>query len=122
RIVREVRHVAVIKLALEGVDTLEEVQGPDVARRTFETLRKTLDDIAFKHAAIWSWEGPTEAHAVVGLMANPARAPNDAALIAVDTHEFLASHSEDLPVSVRASLAIVRGIATGQRDAAGHLQ
>jgi eukaryotic-like serine/threonine-protein kinase len=122
RIVREVRHVAVIKLTLEGLDALSEVQGESVARRTLETLRQTLDDIAYKHGAVWSWQSPTEAHAVVGLMANPARAPNDSALIAVDTHDFLASHSEDLPVSVRASIAIVRGIATGERDAEGHLQ
>src|SRR5690606_24635746 len=101
---------------------LEEVQGENLARRTLEALRQTLDDIAFKHAAVWSWQSPTEAHAVVGLMANPARAPNDAALIAVDTHDFLASHSEDLPVSVRSSIAIVRGIATGERDAESHLQ
>lgn len=122
RIVREVRHVAVVRMRLEGLTALERVQSEAGARRTMETLRGTLDDIAYKHSAIWSWISDTEAVAVVGLMANPARAPNDASLIAVDTHEFLSSHSEDLPVQVRASIAIVRGIAAGERDDQGHLQ
>jgi eukaryotic-like serine/threonine-protein kinase len=122
RVVREVRHVAVVRIRLEGLEGLESVQSEEGARRTMETVRGTLDDIAYKHRALWSWESDTEGVAVVGLMANPARAPNDAALIAVDTHEFLASHSEDLPVQVRASMSIVRGIAAGERDDQGHLE
>ncbi len=122
RIVREVRHVAVIKLRLEGYDALREMQGEPTASRTMEALRHTLEDIAYKHEAVWSFSDEVSAYAVVGLMANPSRAPSDAGLIAVDTHEFLASHSEDLPVQMRASIAIVRGIAVGERDALGHLQ
>ncbi|RLB57539.1 MAG: hypothetical protein DRI90_17935 [Deltaproteobacteria bacterium] len=122
RIVREVRHVAVIKLRLEGLDALREVQSEAAVKRTLESTRATLDDIAYKRGAVWSWESETSAWAVVGLMANPSRAPNEAALIAVDTHEFLASHSEDLPVQVRASIAVVRGIVAGERDKQGHLR
>lgn len=122
RIVREVRHVAVIKLRLEGYEALKQVQGEVTAKRTMEAMKHTLEDIAYKHSAIWSFADEESAYAVVGLMANPSRAPSDAGLIAVDTHEFLSSHSEDLPVQMRASIAIVRGIAVGERDALGHLQ
>jgi len=121
QVVREVRHVAVIRIRLEGLEALKKVQGEQAAYRVLEMLRHTLDDIAYKHGAVWSWTSDVSAHAVVGLMANPSRAPADASLIAVDTHEFLAGHSEDLPVQVRASLAIVRGIAAGERDDQGHL-
>lgn len=122
RVVREVRHVAVVKLRLEGLGDLEDVQSKAGARRTIDTIRHTLEEIAYKHGAVWSWTSETDAYAVAGLLSNPARAPNDAALIAVDVHEFLASHSEDLPVPVRGAVGIVRGIATGERDAEGHLQ
>ncbi|MCA9623078.1 MAG: AAA family ATPase, partial [Myxococcales bacterium] len=122
RIVREVRHVAVMRLRLDGLEGLERAQGASAAKRTMATTRATLDDIAYKHGAVWSWTSETGAVAVVGLLANPARAPNDAALIAIEAHEFLVGHSEDLPVQIRASFAIVRGIAAGERDDQGHLQ
>jgi len=121
RVVREVRHVAVIRLRLEGFDQLQELQGELAAKRETLSCQATLGDIAYKRGAIWSWDDDSTAHAVVGLMANPSRAPNDAALIAVDAHEFLASRSEDLPVQLRVSMAIVRGIARGERDDQGHL-
>lgn len=121
RIVREVRHVAVIKLRMEGFDALAEVNGAAAAQRTVEATRSTLDDMAFKHGAVWNWDRGTDAIAVVGLLANPSRAPGDAAHLAVDVHEFLRGHSEDLPVEVRASIGIVRGIAAGERDPQGHL-
>jgi eukaryotic-like serine/threonine-protein kinase len=121
RVVREVRHVAVIKLRLEGLEALKATQGEPAARRTMEAIRTTLDDIVYKHGAVWSWAGDTDAYAVVGLLSNPSRAPTDASHIAVDSHEFLSSHSDDLPVEVRGSIAIVRGIAAGQRDDQGHL-
>ena len=121
RIVREVRHVAVIKLRLEGQVALEQAAGAAAAQHVVENTRHTLEDIAYKHGAIWSWSSEGDAYAVVGLMANPSRAPNDAALIAIDAHEFLASHSEDLPAQMRAAVAIVRGIAAGERDDQGHL-
>ncbi len=121
RIVREVRHVAVLKMRVEGLAALRQVQGEAAAKRTTEALNATLGDIAYKHGAVWSWTSDAAAYAVVGLMANPSRAPSDAALIAVDTHDFLASHSDDLPVPVRASISVVRGIAAGERDDQGHL-
>ena len=121
RIVREVRHVAVLTLRLEGFEALTEALGELQARRVLGSTRSTLDDIAYKRGAVWSWSTPTGAQGVVGLMANPGRAPSDAAAIALDTHEFLASHSEDLPVPLRASIGIVRGIAAGERDDHGHL-
>jgi len=121
RIVREVRHVAVIKLRIEGFDALVEAKGVALAGRALASTRMTLDDIAYKHGAVWSWESETSAITVIGLMANPARAPQDAAHLAVDVHEFLRGHSEDLPVQVRASIGVVRGIAAGERDDSGHL-
>src|SRR5262249_56579863 len=61
------------------------------------------------------------ARAIVGLLANPSRAAAEAASLAVDVHEALAGASEDLPIALRAAIGIVRGIATGERDAEGHL-
>ncbi len=120
---REVRHVAVVALRVSGVSGIEP------ARARFAAIRAILDDIAYKRGAVWSWEhegevplvGPVSARAVVGLMANPARAAADAASLAVDVHEALAGASEDFPAPLLASIGIVRGIASGERDASGHL-
>jgi tetratricopeptide (TPR) repeat protein len=54
-------------------------------------------------------------------MANPSRAAADAARLAVDVHEALAGAAEDLPVPLGAAIGVVRGIASGERDAQGHL-
>ncbi|AUX21946.1 uncharacterized protein SOCEGT47_024440 [Sorangium cellulosum] len=121
RVVREVRHVAVVTLRIEGVDALVGAQGRLAGKRSGRSIRTTLDAIAFKHGAIWSWESPASARAVVGLLANPSRAAADAASLAIDVHEALAGASEDLPVELRAAIGIVRGIACGERDAQGHL-
>ncbi|MEJ7731722.1 MAG: protein kinase [Polyangiaceae bacterium] len=121
RIVREVRHVAVVTLRIQGIEELESAQGRHAAKRTGDSIRAILDDIAYKRGAVWSWEGATLARAVVGLMANPSRAAADAASLAIDVHEALAGASEDLPVSLRASIGIVRGIASGERDDQGNL-
>jgi tetratricopeptide (TPR) repeat protein len=121
RIVREVRHVAVVTLRIQGIEELESAQGRHAAKRTGDSIRATLDDIAYKRGAVWSWEGATLARAVVGLMANPSRAAADAASLAIDVHEALAGASDDLPVSLRASIGIVRGIASGERDEQGNL-
>jgi tetratricopeptide (TPR) repeat protein len=121
RVVREVRHVAVVTLRIDGSAALEEAMGLFAARRTGTTIRATLDDIAFKHGAVWSWESPWSARAVVGLMENPSRAAADAASLAIDVHEALGGASEDLPVTLRAAIGIVRGIASGERDGQGHL-
>ncbi|MRG91058.1 serine/threonine-protein kinase PknK [Polyangium spumosum] len=115
RLAREVRHVAVVTLRIDGAAELGSTHG--------KGIRDTLNDIAFKRGAKWSW-GPTEwsARAVVGLMANPSRAAADAATLAIDVHEALAGASEDLPTPLRASIGIVRGIASGERDPKGHLE
>ena len=130
---REVRHVAVVTLRLQGVEDLEEAQGPLLGRRSGASIREILDNIAYKRHAVWSWDaGPASrepgrphagisARAVVGLLDNPSRAAADAAWLAVDAHEALAGASEDFPVKLHASIGIVRGIATGERDAQGHL-
>ncbi|MBX3183182.1 MAG: protein kinase [Polyangiaceae bacterium] len=131
RVGREVRHVAIVTLKLHGGPELAEAIGMDAARRFGEQLRGTLDEMAFKRGARWSWSAivgdgvdplqSSTARAVVGLMANPARAAADAGMLAADLHEFLEGACDDLPVGIRASLGIVRGIAAGRRDAAGHL-
>jgi tetratricopeptide (TPR) repeat protein len=130
---REVRHVAVVSLRLHGLDALESKLGRAAAWRFVEQLRGILDEIAFKRSARWTWEArqapaiggqPTlsaAARAVVGLTANPARAPMDTALLAVDVHEAIQGACGDLDVEIRASVGVVRGIATGRRDKAGHL-
>jgi len=128
---REVRHVAVVTLRLHGVERLEETMGPAAASRVLEQLKGTLDEIAYKRSSRWTWEArrveeghasiSTAARAVVGLTANPSRAPLDAAWLAVDVHEAIEGACGDLPEPVQASVGIVRGIATGRRDKAGHL-
>lgn len=126
RPVREVRHVAVVTLRIQGISGLEAMLGRLAAKRSAESIRATLNDIAYKRGAIWSWNDtpgglPITAHAVVGLLDNPARAAADSALLAIDTHEALAGASEDLPVTLQAAISIVRGIASGERDSRGHL-
>jgi serine/threonine protein kinase/predicted ATPase len=121
RVVREVRHVAVVTLRLQGMAELEAAQGAVAGRRTGDGIRSIVDHIAYKHGALWSWESDSTARTVVGLMANPSRAAADSAALAIDVHEALAGASEDLPVALRAAISIVRGIASGERDDQGHL-
>ena len=128
---REVRHVAVITLRLHGLSELANAIGEAAASTFIDQLKGTLDQIAFKRSARLTWaarqvgggamELPDTARAVVGLMANPARAAADAAWFAVDVHEAIEGSSGDMPVELRASVGIVRGIASGRRDKAGHL-
>ncbi len=130
---REVRHVVIATLRLHGLEELEEAIGTGGASHFLDQLRGTLDEIAFKRGARWTWEArqapaaggaatpSTGARAVVGLTANPSRAPFDAAWLACDVHEAIAGASYDMPVEVHASLAIIRGVANGRRDKAGHL-
>src|SRR5262245_56217892 len=108
-------------MRIEGLSELQEVQGKLAAKRSADSIRATLDDIAYKRNAIWSWETSSSARAVVGLMANPSRAAADAASLAIDVQEALAGASEDLPVALRAAIGIVRGIASGERDSRGDL-
>ena len=133
RAVREVRHVAVVTLRLQGVEDLEEAKGPLMGPLRGAAIRAILDEIAYKRHAVWSWDaGPpsaqpgrphagVSARAIVGLLDNPSRAAADAAWLAVDAHEALAGASEDFPIKLHASIGIVRAIATGERDAQGHL-
>jgi len=129
---REVRHVAVVTLRLHGFEQLATSLGRSGAARVLEQLRGTLGEVAFRRGARFAWDTPesegiessgfaTAARALVGLMANPARAPLDAVWLAIDVHEVIRGASEDLPVGLSASVGIVRGIATGERDRAGHL-
>ncbi len=127
---REVRHVAVVTVRVHGFEQLQEAAGADNASRLVEQLRGTLDEIAFKRGARLAWDLHRygfhqrlsgTARAVVGLMAEPGRAASDAAWLAVDIHEAIQGASEDMPVELHASVGIVRAVATGTRDEAGHL-
>ncbi len=120
RPVREVRHVAVVTLRLEGVQALSSALGPAGARSQAQ-IREILDAIAWKRGAVWSWDSAESARALVGLMANPSRAASEAAWLAADVHEALAGASEDFPVPLKAAIGIVRGVASGERDSSGHL-
>src|SRR6188768_1591194 len=123
---REVRHVAVVTLCIHGLAELTAASSPGQAAHALDRLKSTLEEIAFRRGAHFAW---SELHAgdlpfaraVVGLMANPARAPLDAVWLAIDVHEVIRGASEDLPVRLLASVGIVRGIASGRRDRAGHL-
>ena len=108
---REVRHVAVLMLRLHGLSELE------LPRRMLDQLRGMLDDLAFKRGMRWIWSGDDKAHAIAGVAANSSRTAADAAQLALDVHETIAGFKEDLPTHVAASIGIVRGIATGTRDA-----
>ncbi len=130
---REVRHVAIVTLRFHGIDALAEAVGETEASRILARLKATLGEAAFRRGARWAWESTsdtanpvmaraaTAARAVVGLMANPSRAPADAVWLAIDVHEVVRGGTEDLPVKIQASVGIVRGIAMGRRDKAGHL-
>ncbi|MFO0613724.1 MAG: AAA family ATPase [Polyangiaceae bacterium] len=132
---REVRHVAVIEMRIEGLDELASRLGPAAVRRVSEQIRTTLDHIAYKRGSKFQWRmgelggapggatGPAllGGTAIVGLIGNPSRAPFDAASLAIDVHEAIAGSSEDLPILLAAAMGIVRGIATGERDEQGHL-
>jgi serine/threonine protein kinase/predicted ATPase len=130
---REVRHVAIVTIQLHGLEELARAVGDAQASRVVAQLKATLGEAAFRRSARWAWETPGDekegdaqalprsARAVVGLMANPSRAPADAVWLAIDVHEVVRGATEDLPVPVSASIGIVRGIAMGRRDKAGHL-
>ncbi len=127
---REVRHVAIVRLTLVGFAKLESSLGAAHTARFFDRLRSILDEVAWKRGGRWSWDAPSGARdfekdpaamAVVGLLANPARSSADAASLAVDVHDVIQGASDDIPEPIQATVGIVRGIATGRRDRAGHL-
>jgi len=118
---REVRHVAVVTLRLHGIARLKD-QDATLAARTLERLKTMLGEIAYKrNVRVWIWATDEEAQAVAGVTANPTRAAADAAWLALDTHEAIAGLNEDLPLPIGASIGVVRGIASGTRDAQGNL-
>lgn len=121
RVAREVRHVAVVTLRIDNASNDPDAPTNQAVRRMAVSIRQTLDDIAFKHGAVWSWESAWSARAIVGLLANPSRSAVDSASLALDVHEALAGACEDLPIPLKASIGIVRGIASGERDTQGHL-
>jgi serine/threonine protein kinase/tetratricopeptide (TPR) repeat protein len=132
RIDREVRHVALVGLRLHGREEVERALGRAQCARIAEQIRDIFDKIAYQHGARWTWKAEAggassnafevaEGLAIVGLMANPSRAASDAAQLAILAHEALMGASDSLPTPITASISIVRGIAEGKRDSAGHL-
>lgn len=123
---REVRHVAVVAMRIYGFEELAEKLGEAATRSVADRLRATLDAIAFKRNIRLDWvpgahSDVREAYAVAGLLANPSGAAADAVWFTVDTHDVVAGAAADLPSQLGVSIGIVRGIASGRRDAAGHL-
>jgi serine/threonine protein kinase/tetratricopeptide (TPR) repeat protein len=124
---REVRHVAVVTLRLHRFPQLLAELGENRARRFIDQLRAILSEIAYKRGCHWLWvaaddEGMSlSARAVVGLSGNAAHAAADAAWLGVDSHEAIIGACDGLSTTLMASVGIVRGIASGIRDPAGHL-
>jgi serine/threonine protein kinase/tetratricopeptide (TPR) repeat protein len=112
---REVRHVAIVTMHLDGV-----IEGA-VAERALENLRSVLNEIAYKRNARWQWSSPVDARAVTGVTSHTSRAAADATWLALDIHEAIAGMKDDLPMPIGAAIGIVRGIATGWRDPEGNL-
>jgi tetratricopeptide (TPR) repeat protein len=104
-----------VTLRVHGLDAVV------LPRRTLDQLRAILGDLAFKRGMRWVWSTDTEARAIAGLTSNPSRAAIEAAQLSLDVHETISGFKEDLPTPVAASIAIVRGIASGTRDPQGHL-
>ncbi len=118
---REVRHVAVVTLRLHGLAELRELDAAQ-AQRTLERVRSLLGDLAYKrNAGAWAWSGDDEARAITGLTSNPTRAASDCVWLALDSQELIAAINEDLLCPLSISIGIVRGIASGTRDARGNL-
>jgi len=125
---REVRHVAIVTLRLHELDALSAQLGAQRSARVVAQLRATLGEMAFKRGTSWTWRqastaapGIHSAEAVIGLLAHPYGAAADAGRLAVDVHEAIQGACDALPVQLAASVGIVRGLAAGRRDDAGHL-
>jgi len=121
----EVRHVAVVSFALTGYESVIARLGIDAARGAFERLSSTLEAIAFKRNLRLDWElddgFPVRAHGVAGLMANPAGAAADAMWYVVDLHDGVSAARDDMSAEFELSVGVVRSLATGLRNPAGHL-
>lgn len=125
---REVRHVAIVTLRLVEPPAGGEGDPPALTAeqrrslvRALERSRGMLGDMAYKRGMRWVWMSDLEARAIAGLGPKPAKAASDAAWLAVETHEAIDAVKDDLPSPIGASLSIVRGIASGTRDAEGNL-
>ncbi|MCH2109228.1 MAG: protein kinase [Polyangiaceae bacterium] len=122
----EVRHVAVVAVELVGGKDLVDRVGLEVGCEALERLVTTLDAVAFKREMRLEWQRdsrgvPVRAHGVAGLLANATGAAADAVWFAVDLHDGVLAARNDLDSELRARVGIVRSLATGRRDASGHL-
>ena len=117
---REVRHVAIVTLHLHGMEAVE-AEDRVLALRTLDRLKTMLGDLAFKRGMRVMWTSDVDGRAIAGLTSKPARAAADAAWLALDVHEMINGFNLDLPSPVGASMGIIRGIASGNRDPQGHL-
>ncbi len=129
---REVRHVSLVHVRIQGRADLEAAIGRGATSRIVDRTRQVLSNIAYRAGTRWVWDDEQSdrnqtalmmgsAYAVVGVMPNPSGAANSAALLALDVHDALAAACEELPCALRASISIVRGVAEGKRDRGGHL-
>lgn len=121
----EVRHVAVVSFALRSYEGLVARLGIETARVALERLASTLDAIAFKRNLRLDWERddgfPVRAHAVAGLMANPAGAAAHAMWFVVDLKDGVRAAREDLSADFDVAVGVVRSLATGKRSESGLL-
>lgn len=121
----EVRHVAVVSFALRGYEGLVARLGVEAARDALERLSSTLESIAFKRNLRLDWERddgfPVRAHAVAGLLANPAGAAAHAMWFVVDLQDGVRAAREDLNAEFDVAVGVVRSLASGKRNESGHL-
>lgn len=129
---REVRHVSLVHIRIQGRAELEATIGRGATSRIVDRTRQVLSNIAYRAGTRWVWDDEQtdrnqtaimmgSAYAVVGVMPNPSGAASSAALLALDVHDALAAACEELPCALRASISVVRGVAEGKRDRTGHL-
>jgi eukaryotic-like serine/threonine-protein kinase len=129
---REVRHVTLVHMRIHGRAELEEKLGKGATSRVVDRVHQVLSNIAYRAGTRWIWDDEQtdrnqtvlmlgSAYAVVGVMPNPSGAANNAARLALDVHDALEAACEELPTPLRASVAVVRGVAEGRRDRGGHL-
>lgn len=122
----EVRHVAVVSLALDGHRELIDRLGEHGARAALDRVASTLDAIAFKRNMQLRWEREdgvvARGRGVAGLLAHPAAAAADSLWFVVDAHDGVRAASEDLDVEITVRAGVVRSVATGRRDRSGNLE
>lgn len=123
---REVRHVAIVSVVIDGHEELKARLGDHGARAALDRVATTIDAIAFKRSMRLDWQREggliVTGLGVAGLLANPASAAADALWFVVDAHDGIRAAREDLDVDISARVGVVRSVATGRRDANGHLE